>query len=76
LSFSFALQVHFHQGLEMLKIFKFFPTRTSLLDDFAFYDSRQKVLQERKSKQQQRLQVLKSAPKVVAKYSIVDVSGD
>ena len=44
----------------MLKIFKFFPMRTSLLDDFAFYDGRQKVLQERKLKQhhqQQRLQV-------------------
>ncbi|KAH7444239.1 hypothetical protein KP509_02G070900 [Ceratopteris richardii] len=52
-------EVHFHQGLEMLKIFKFFPMRTSLLDDFAFYDSRQRVLQERKSRQQLRQQVVK-----------------
>ncbi|MCO5599057.1 hypothetical protein L7F22_053156 [Adiantum nelumboides] len=52
-------EVHFHQGLEMLKIFKFFPTRTSLLDDFAFYDGRQRVLQERKSRQQLRQQVVK-----------------
>jgi hypothetical protein len=40
----------------MLKIFKFFPMRTSLLDDFAFYDGRQKVLQERKTRQQYQQQ--------------------
>ncbi|KAH7353079.1 hypothetical protein KP509_19G077700 [Ceratopteris richardii] len=50
-------EVHFHQGLEMLKIFKFFPTRTSLLDDFTFYDNRQMLMQERKSRQQSRQQV-------------------
>jgi hypothetical protein len=40
----------------MLKIFKSFPVRTSLLDDFAFYDGREKILQERKLRQQQQQQ--------------------
>lgn len=44
-------EVNLDQGMEMLKIFKGFSTRTSLLDDFAFYDDRQKVLQERKLRQ-------------------------
>ena len=76
-------EVHFRQGLEMLKIFKFFPMRTSLLDDFAFYDGRQKVLQERKSKhqfQQRRPQMVKQfkekASGKVNNVSVDEVSND
>ena len=39
------------QGIEMLKIFKEYDAQTSILDDFEFYDEREKVLQERKTRQ-------------------------
>jgi YTH domain-containing family protein len=34
----------------MLKIFKNYSNKTSVLDDFEFYESRQKVMQDRKNK--------------------------
>lgn len=46
-------QVKFEQGLEMLKIFKDHASKTCILDDFGFYESRQKTMQEKKAKQQQ-----------------------
>ena len=39
------------QGVEILKIFKEYDAQTSILDDFEFYDEREKVLQERKTRQ-------------------------
>lgn len=44
-------QVKLEQGVEMLQIFKNHEAETSLLDDFNFYDEREKTLLERKSKQ-------------------------
>lgn len=41
-------EVRFHQGIEMLKIFKSYESKTSILDDFDFYESREKVMQEKK----------------------------
>jgi hypothetical protein len=46
------LQVKLEQGLEMLKIFKEHVTKTSILDDFSFYENRQKLMQEKRAKQQ------------------------
>ncbi|XP_059641598.1 YTH domain-containing protein ECT4 isoform X2 [Cornus florida] len=48
-------EVKLEQGIEMLKIFKNYETDTSILDDFAFYDDRQKAIQERKARQQASL---------------------
>lgn len=39
------------QGIEIIKIFKNYDAKTSLLDDFNFYDEREKSLLERKAKQ-------------------------
>ncbi|KAG4947673.1 hypothetical protein AAZX31_15G247600 [Glycine max] len=44
-------EVSFPQGVEMLNIFKNYVARTSILDDFEFYESRQKVMQEKKTRQ-------------------------
>ena len=38
-------QISFKKGLEMLKIFKGHTSKTSLLDDFMYYENRQRILQ-------------------------------
>ncbi|OEL13429.1 YTH domain-containing family protein 2 [Dichanthelium oligosanthes] len=48
-------EVKLEQGLQVLKIFKDHVCKTSILDDFGFYDNREKMMQERKAKQQQSL---------------------
>ncbi|KAK9169478.1 hypothetical protein Syun_001618 [Stephania yunnanensis] len=45
-------EVNIEQGLEMLKIFKEHSSKTCILDDFGFYEVRQKTLQEKRAKQQ------------------------
>ena len=47
------MQVKLEQGLQLLKIFKEHSSKTFILDDFAFYEARQKTIQEKKAKQQQ-----------------------
>ncbi|KAL4583982.1 hypothetical protein LXL04_008570 [Taraxacum kok-saghyz] len=49
-------EVKFEQGVEMLKIFNKYETDMSILDDFDFYEERQKAMQERKARQQQQQQ--------------------
>lgn len=44
-------EVKLEQGLQMLKIFKEHASKTSILDDFAFYENREKIMLEKKSKQ-------------------------
>lgn len=46
------VQVKLEQGIEMLNIFKNYETDTSILDDFEFYEEREKVIQEGKARQQ------------------------
>lgn len=41
------------QGLQLLKLFKEHASKTCILDDFDFYETRQKVMQEKRTKQQQ-----------------------
>ncbi|PAN44591.1 hypothetical protein PAHAL_9G056000 [Panicum hallii] len=45
-------EVKLDQGLQMLKIFKDHVCKTSILDDFGFYDNREKIMQEKKSRRQ------------------------
>ncbi|XP_010937369.2 YTH domain-containing protein ECT3-like [Elaeis guineensis] len=45
-------EVKLEQVLQMLKIFKEHVSKTSILDDFMFYENRQKLMQEKKAKQQ------------------------
>lgn len=45
-------EVKFEQGLEVLTIFKNYVCKMSILDDFQFYEARQRAIQERKTRQQ------------------------
>ena len=44
-----SLQVGLKQGVEMLNIFKSYTEKTSLLDDFGFYENREKSLNAKRS---------------------------
>ncbi|KAJ6357174.1 hypothetical protein OIU78_005119 [Salix suchowensis] len=43
-------EIMYKQGLEMLKIFKNQPLKTSILDDFMYYENRQKIMLEEKGR--------------------------
>ncbi|XP_042459736.1 YTH domain-containing protein ECT4-like isoform X1 [Zingiber officinale] len=43
-------EIKFPQGTEMLNIFKSYCAKTSILDDFGFYENRQKAMQEKRNK--------------------------
>lgn len=58
-------EVKLEQGIEMLKIFKDYEAETSILDDFSFYDEREKSLQERKARQQQNASVVADASSII-----------
>ena len=47
------LQVKLEQAVQVVKIFKSHLNKTSILDDFEFYETRQKALQEKKAKRLQ-----------------------
>lgn len=49
LLFSNNLQVGLKQGVEMLNIFKSYAEKTSLFDDFGFYENREKALMAKRS---------------------------
>ncbi|KAJ7952091.1 evolutionarily conserved C-terminal region 5 [Quillaja saponaria] len=51
-------EVKLEQGMEMLAIFKNYETDLSILDDFDFYEDRQKAMQERKVRQQGNLMAI------------------
>ncbi|KAF5797386.1 putative YTH domain-containing protein [Helianthus annuus] len=46
-------EVKLAQGLQMIKIFKEHSSKQCILDDFEFYEDRQKKIQQKKAKQQQ-----------------------
>ncbi|CAK8542825.1 unnamed protein product [Lathyrus sativus] len=46
-------EVKFDKGIQIVKIFKEHSSKTSILDDFGFYESREKTTQERKYKEHQ-----------------------
>ncbi|KAK4492226.1 hypothetical protein RD792_003026 [Penstemon davidsonii] len=46
-------EVKLDQGVQMIKIFKDHTSKQCILDDFEFYEDRQKRIQEKKAKQQQ-----------------------
>lgn len=41
-------EIKYVQGMEMLKIFKNYSTKTSILDDFEYYEDREKAIRDKK----------------------------
>lgn len=41
-------EIKYIQGMEMLKIFKNYSTKTSILDDFEYYEDREKAMRDKK----------------------------
>ncbi|KVH90942.1 YTH domain-containing family protein 3-like [Cynara cardunculus var. scolymus] len=61
-------EVKLDQGLQMIKIFKEHSSKQCILDDFEFYEDRQKRIQEKKAKQQQfQKQVWEGKPTIEEK---------
>ncbi|CAL1408598.1 unnamed protein product [Linum trigynum] len=54
-------EVKLEHGIEMLNIFKGHDSHTCILDDFEFYDQRERTLKERRSKQETILAMDSSA---------------
>ncbi|KAK9152566.1 hypothetical protein Sjap_000046 [Stephania japonica] len=68
-------EIRFPQGIEMLNIFKNYSAKTSILDDFAFYEGRQKAMNDKRIKQSTRLgnvQKLDEVAKVAGVFQAVD----
>lgn len=59
-------QIGLKQGLEMLKIFKSYSAKTSLLDDFDFYENREMLLKANRSSKQDSNSDVYEQGKVVA----------
>uniref|UniRef100_A0A1J3HVN1 YTH domain-containing family protein n=1 Tax=Noccaea caerulescens TaxID=107243 RepID=A0A1J3HVN1_NOCCA len=57
-------EVGLEQGIEMLNIFKSCEMRSSILDDFSFYEERQRAIQDRKARQRAVLDLALSATSV------------
>ncbi|XP_022872938.1 uncharacterized protein LOC111391890 [Olea europaea var. sylvestris] len=72
-------EVKLEQGLQMLKIFKDHSSKQCVLDDFEFYEDRQRRIQEKKAKQQQfqkQMQVWEGNPNEDDKSKSSEVASD
>eukprot|EP01018_Ginkgo_biloba_P023874 Gb_40340 [translate_table: standard] len=65
-------EIKFAQGIEMLNIFKNFSLKTSILDDFMFYESRQKAMQDKKTRQPTQQQQFQAAARVDVQQKVLD----
>ncbi|GAB2286500.1 hypothetical protein Dimus_020899 [Dionaea muscipula] len=67
-------EVNLELGVEMLRIFKDYEARTCILDDFNFYDERERALKERKTRQSPRS--ITNAPGAVDVETLVNNMSD
>lgn len=67
-------EVSFPQGVEILNIFKNYVARTSILDDFEFYESRQKVMQEKKTRHSMSHTSVQHMDELITTLGSVDLS--
>lgn len=52
-----AQDINLQEGLEMLDIFKNYPARSSIVEGFNLYESRQRALQEKRARQKAQPQI-------------------
>ncbi|GKV37853.1 hypothetical protein SLEP1_g45826 [Rubroshorea leprosula] len=68
-------EVRFPQGIEMLNIFKNYESKTSILDDFYFYEGRQKEMQEKKARPSiSHFNPIKKVEELTGDFQSVDLS--
>ncbi|XP_040996711.1 YTH domain-containing protein ECT4 isoform X2 [Juglans microcarpa x Juglans regia] len=67
-------EVRFPQGVEMLIIFKNYVSKTSILDDFDFYENRQKVMQEKRAGEFTPHYNLQKIDELTTSFKTVDLS--
>ncbi|KAF5468790.1 hypothetical protein F2P56_012912 [Juglans regia] len=67
-------EVRFPQGIEMLIIFKNYVSKTSILDDFDFYENRQKVMQEKRTGEFTPHYNLQKIDELTTSFKTVDLS--
>ncbi|XP_024018814.1 YTH domain-containing family protein 1 isoform X2 [Morus notabilis] len=68
-------EVKFDQGIKMMSIFKNYISSTCLLDDFDFYENRQKIMQEKRIRQSfPRRRDLQKVDEITAGFQSVDLS--
>ncbi|KAF5726662.1 hypothetical protein HS088_TW22G00343 [Tripterygium wilfordii] len=67
-------EVGLKQGIQMLDIFKNYETSSSILDDFQFYEERQRATRERKSKQQEAIPVACNVAEISEKLNLNSTS--
>jgi len=53
------VQVNLEHGTKIIKIFKEYMSKTCILDDYKFYETRQKIIRDKKIKQKKQVQFLK-----------------
>ncbi|XP_072994691.1 YTH domain-containing protein ECT4-like isoform X1 [Typha latifolia] len=66
-------EVKLEQGLEMLSIFKKHEADMSILEDFDFYEEREKAMQENRARQQQQQQLSSSVDNQLQKSAATPV---
>ncbi|CAO2821690.1 unnamed protein product [Amaranthus hypochondriacus] len=68
-------EIMLKQGLDMLKLFKNFSSKTSLLDDFMYYENRQKIMHDERARLFRRTNGLAHSIEAPLKFnSVVDHS--
>ncbi|KAJ6422635.1 hypothetical protein OIU84_027576 [Salix udensis] len=63
-------EVIFEKGVQILKIFKDHQGKTSILDDFSFYAGRERIMQEKRVKQNFQKQISEGKSLVMGKESL------
>lgn len=63
-------EVIFEKGVQILKIFKDHKGKTSILDDFSFYAGRERIMQEKRAKQNIHKQISEGKSAAIGKESL------
>lgn len=68
--------INLQEGLEMLEIFKNYPARSSIVDGFYLYESRQRALQEKRARMKAQPQTHQVENLRIEHFSDVNIKAD